>query len=241
MWETILLVSAIILSWWCKNQIQAEIQAVVMLMGGSVRKGTEVYALIFLPGIIWHEITHFFTAAILGVPTGDINLFPQFQTESESKVALGSVKIGRSDFIRESLIGAAPFLSGSVAIYCLVTIFILPMELGAWLPQLATGKMIGVIYLILTIANTMFPSNEDTKAWPIVWLVGAIVVGILAVNGWLEKIGWQAWWTIAQVVQTIGFSFFMVLIFNLMLWFLLGLWQKLLERVTRRKVVKVGR
>lgn len=106
-----------------------------------------LYSIIFLPGVITHELSHFFIATILGVPTGKIEIFPRPHSR-----ALGSIQVASTDFVRASLIGIAPFLIGSFTIVALNLWLHLPYYLD--------------FYLIFALANTMFTSQSDLRSWP---------------------------------------------------------------------------
>ncbi len=77
-------------------------------------------SLIFLPGIIVHELSHFFIAVILFVPVGDIEFTPK---KNDNGVKLGSIEIARTDPIRRSLIGFAPVFVGLALIVGVVYFF----------------------------------------------------------------------------------------------------------------------
>lgn len=54
-------------------------------------------AIIFLPGTIFHELSHLLTAGVLLVPVGEIKALPEIE---KSGVKLGSVQIGKADPFR---------------------------------------------------------------------------------------------------------------------------------------------
>src|SRR3989344_2147244 len=180
--------------------IAAHLQGITYLITGHSRAGLILYSLLFLPGIIIHELSHFFMAGLLGVRTGEITIFPSGPTESGQQ-RLGSVQVAQTDVIRSSLIGIAPLLIGSISIIALVK----------WqFPQLLQSLLIinGVlnqliiegqeiitiplnfiwIYLVFAISNTMFVSEADRKSWPAMALVLAIIGGIVIWAGVSQSI-----------------------------------------------------
>ncbi|HET7098741.1 MAG TPA: hypothetical protein VFI61_00675 [Patescibacteria group bacterium] len=122
---------------------------------GNNKRASVLLGLIFLPGTFVHEISHFLTALFLLVPVSDLNLMPEVQ---EDGVKLGSVSIGRSDFIRRSIIGIAPLIVGAGIIFWVTTYIY------------TTGKLTdlwfitGLVYLIFQLTHTMFSSKKDLSA-----------------------------------------------------------------------------
>ncbi len=121
----------------------------------SREKAALFLGLIFLPGTFIHEIAHFITALFLLVPVGDLNLIPEIQ---EDGIKLGSVGVGRTDFIRGSLIGLAPILVGGGIFFAAIS-FTLSHN------NLSNPWIVGtLIYLIFQITHTMFSSRRDLYA-----------------------------------------------------------------------------
>lgn len=116
-------------------------------------------AIIFLPGTLVHELSHWAMASILFVHTGKFSVWPK---REENAVILGSVAIVKTDFIRRTLIGVAPFLLG--------TAIILGALISKIYPALAG-------YIIFEVGNTMFSSRKDLEGtW--VFFVFAIAITI---------------------------------------------------------------
>ncbi len=118
-------------------------------------RATFVLGLIFLPGTFIHEMAHFLMALFLLVPVGRINLMPEVQ---ERGIKLGSVEVGKTDFLRGSLIGMAPLIVGIGIIFFIISNALSYGLLTAWwvTPLL--------IYLIFQLTHTMFASRTDTRA-----------------------------------------------------------------------------
>lgn len=133
------------------------------------------------PGTVLHELSHLFTAEILGVHTGKLTLVPE--SIEEDNIQSGSVAIAHSDPFRRTAIGIAPFTNGIIVL----------TALSWWLTQTMTGFWVLIniqitiaiiFYLILTVTNTMFTSKED--------MVGVIpvflTITILLVTGYIAGI-----------------------------------------------------
>lgn len=150
-----------------RSKIAHGIQIISILVFSSNIPGVILYSLLFLPGVIIHELSHLLTAAILGVRTGNINIFP---TEiKEDSVKMGSVMSAESDPIREFFIGLAPLISG-IMIITIVTIlqFNNNFELNV--------LNILLLYLIFTVSNTMFVSKEDQRSFWVLPFIGIIII-----------------------------------------------------------------
>lgn len=163
----------LLLVYFFQQQIIKYSCAISLLIFGNNRVGVYFYFLFFLPGVILHELSHLFTASILGVPSGELTLFPRKQAGDDNKQdwVLGQVKSAETDPIRSSLIGLAPMIVG-------ITIIMIISKLiqhdGIW-------QTILWLYLILVFANTMFLSQDDRVA---IWVL-PIFLFLLGVLAWL--------------------------------------------------------
>lgn len=135
------------------------------------KKATVLLGLVFLPGTFVHEISHFITALFLLVPVGELNLMPE---QIAGGVKLGSVAIAKTDFIRGSLIGLAPVISGASIIFWTISIALSHGYLtNPWV-------IVALIYMIFQITHTMFSSKQDLHA-VLELIVFTIVVAITLV------------------------------------------------------------
>lgn len=152
-----------------------------LLLTGSSTLSKFIYSLIFFPGVVIHELSHFFAAAALGVRTGEINIFPK---EIEGEIKLGSVKIAKTDVLRGALIGSAPFLVG-ISLLFMVMYFNYPLLFSAGKisqitdifsqPLTLTGFL--MLYLLFTVSNTMALSKSDMAVFiPALLIIGLLVI-----------------------------------------------------------------
>jgi len=166
---------------------------------------------LLLPGTLLHELSHLFTAEILQVPTGELSLRPHLD---DDQIKLGSAQVGMTDPIRLTLIGTAPFVTGTLVLW-----LILVVGLGLDLAHLALPAFnywhILFYYLIFAIANTMFssPSDLQAAALPIVLLL--IVLGLFQLTNLnlpisLTDLSTNLFWLLAVI-------FSLVLVLNLLL------------------------
>ena len=178
--------------------LSRHIQGLILLLTGRANIATMVYDLLVLPGVVLHELSHAFVALLLGLRVLQINLF-QFRSSNDPRQ--GEVIVTKADPLRMSVVGAAPLLCG-VAILVLLLRWLDPptisLDLAAfgqlW-QQLRDPATAIATYLLFAIANTMFPSEADRRAW---WVVGAVLL-LLALGIrptipplWVERVAVQA-------------------------------------------------
>ncbi len=109
-------------------------------------------SLIYLPGTIIHEVSHYLAALILNLHPQEIRIFPVIEGR---KVKLGHVLYEKNphDFVRSLLVGIAPFLGALVSVWMIIQTKLFPGN--AWWITILFG------YLILTITANMFSSKQD--------------------------------------------------------------------------------
>ena len=166
--------------------LHREIQAVFLILSRDPRITMGIFSLVFLPGVFLHELSHFILAKILGVRTGRFSLFPQ--SLPDGRLQLGYVETTRSDIVRDSLIGAAPLIVGTLFV---AYVAIYRFEMRVLWDVLRNGQLnlfwMGMralpevrdfylwFYLVFAVSSTMMPSESDRHAW----LELVISVGVL--------------------------------------------------------------
>lgn len=182
LWFILTLVPLILL----QRLLHREIQSVFLILTRDARITMTVFSLIFLPGVFLHEFSHFVMAKILRVRTGRFSVMPQ--ALPDGRLQLGYVETGRSDIVRDSLIGAAPLIAGTVFV-AYVAIYRFEMRVlwdvvrsGQWnLFWMGVRALPAVrdfylwLYLAFAVSSTMMPSESDRHAW----LELVISVGVL--------------------------------------------------------------
>ncbi|MBM3187758.1 MAG: hypothetical protein FJZ90_03445 [Chloroflexi bacterium] len=131
-----------------------------------------VLAVVFLPGTLVHELSHWLAAKLLGVKTGGLSLLPQ--PLRGNVVRIGSVRVQQTDVVRESLIGLAPLVSGT-ALVLLIAQWQFGLSAGltwGWadLPPRISHILRAPdawlwLYMIIAISNAMVPSSSDRRSW----------------------------------------------------------------------------
>lgn len=228
--------------------LQREIQAIFLLITHQPEITMALFSLLFLPGVVLHELSHFLMAHLLGVRTGRFSLIPKKQ--SGGKLQLGYVETASTDFIRDAMIGAAPLIAGGIFIAFVGTS---RLELNTLWENLIQGQSVSFretlksmlgqpdfwlwFYLTFTVSSTMMPSSSDRRAWLPLLLVTTIVtvlVLLLGAGPWiLSKLGNA----IKAALDTITLVFATTVLIHLIL--VLPAWaiRKIISRVSGYQVV----
>jgi hypothetical protein len=189
-WLLISLLVLIIL----QGVLHREIQAFFLLITRRPGVTQVIFALIFFPGVLLHEFSHFLAARMLGVPTGKLSIFPQ--PLPNGRLRLGYVETASTGHIRDTLIGAAPLVSGCafVALTAIFALGLLPLwdliRAGDWvafrdaLASIAKAPDFWLwFYLIFVVSSTMLPSASDRHAWLPVFLLTASLIAVALLAG----------------------------------------------------------
>lgn len=129
-------------------------------------------SILYFPGTIIHEMSHFFTAIILFLNVKDIRIFPEFENDH---IRLGSVSFEKKDFIRGILVGVAPIIFAMLIFFIIAT--------NSLYPTSSFGLNILFGYLIFTISSTMFSSKKDIVDLIYVIPLAIILVGVIIYLG----------------------------------------------------------
>jgi len=174
--------------------LQREVQAIFLLITHQPEISMALFSLLFLPGVLLHEFSHFLMAHLLGVRTGRFSLIPK--KLAGGKLQLGYVETASTDFARDALIGAAPLIAGGIFV---AFSGISRLELNTLWVNLVQGQA-GTFrealkatasqpdfwiwfYLTFTVSSTMMPSSSDRRAWLPLLLVMAFVSALVILFG----------------------------------------------------------
>ena len=189
-WFILILVPLILL----QRLLHREIQAVFLILTRDVRLTMGIFSMMFLPGVFLHELSHYLMAKLLSVRTGKFSIFPQ--SLPDGRLQLGYVETAKSDVVRDSLIGAAPLIVGTLFV-AYVAIYRLEMRV-LWdvlrngqsdlfwmgiraLPQVRDFYL--WFYLVFAVSSTMMPSQSDRHAWQALVISVAVLFGIALLVG----------------------------------------------------------
>ena len=179
--------------------IHAHLHGVSLLLTGRPDWALYVYALVLLPGVILHEVSHFLAARMMGVRTGGISVMPRRQPDGTLQLGYVEYYRGRMlDPMRESLIGGAPLITGTLAIWLIanrvfgVTNLTAAVQTGdvsavagAMSQFVAAPAFLVWLYFLFAIGNAMLPSKSDRHAWPafLLFLMGLTMLIAFATRG----------------------------------------------------------
>ncbi|MBI3385225.1 hypothetical protein HY030_03490 [Candidatus Gottesmanbacteria bacterium] len=227
-----------------RTQIAFLIQGISLLVFERAKPGVIFYSILFLPGILIHELSHLLTAELLGIRTGRINIFPTEikagNTEGTFGVKMGFVESEETDPFRETLIGSAPFLVGLFLITVIVFMRFSALDSIFSSEKILNLTSILLLYLIFSVGNTMFVSEEDKRGW---WFIPMILVIVLAfIYGFRIRLNLEG--VLSAGVKNLQFvNRALFLCLGLDVFFLVGLFliRKAIESLTgKRLLTKTG-
>ena len=176
--------------------LHREIQAVLILITRNVQLTIALFSFLFFPGVFLHELSHFLMAKILRVRTGKISLIPR--TMPNGRLQMGYVETVSTDIVRDSFIGLAPLIAGTLFV---AYAGIYQLQVNTLWNVLRDGQIdlfwMGVsllpnaqdfylwFYLTFAISSTMLPSESDRHAWlPLgLWAAALLTLAIFSGAG----------------------------------------------------------
>ena len=173
--------------------VTRQVQTIGWLVTGDENATMVAYYLLMFPGIVLHEASHYFAAKLLGIKVTAFRLGPRRHKNAKS-IELGSVTVNSGGPIRDSLVGVAPFVTGTLVLLAVSYLVLDVNALGAawdvqgWrgfadsarqMPKTADFWL--WLYLIFSVSNAMMPSESDRKPW----LLAGLYVGGVLVVAWL--------------------------------------------------------
>lgn len=132
--------------------------------------------ILFLPGVLVHELSHYIFAKILRVGAGNIRLLPEL---FEGDLRLGSIDVAETDLLRRTIIGISPLISGTLIIVGLPLFFLISDN-----SRTVTYPQIFIfLFVVFEIGNTMFSSRKDMQG------VGKLIILTVLLFVCLHTIG----------------------------------------------------
>lgn len=206
---------------------------------------TILYYTFFMPGVILHELVYYLAAGIFNVRAERHIKWPDKQEVGE--LQLNFVKIApRTHPIRKALVTSMPLLVGLISIWAIsyyifdITTVVETMstgelsDVGAAFNMLLAAPLFWLwIYIIFTIANTMFPTvPKDLKGWRSVF----IGLGVVALALFLVGVGGEIFEVLqsplSQIISVLQATFVLIMIVDVIMVMILGLIEYTIERIT---------
>jgi hypothetical protein len=181
---------------WVKRWITLRLQELSMRWVGDPDVALILYFVIVLPGVVVHELSHWLMASLLGVRVRRFTIGPVRKGRSR-RVSLGSIRVGKVDPVRASLIGLAPLLGGS-AVILLIGHYVFGVGdlTEAVLAEGVDGILGGLdylihvadfglwLYLVFAVSNAMLPSVSDmATVRPVLIFLAIVAAAVLLVTG----------------------------------------------------------
>lgn len=226
--------------------LEAHLQGLAYLITGHREVALWMFFVIFLPGTLVHELSHWLAARLLGVRTGRLEIWPHRKKDA---IWLGSVQVSRADPLRSSLIGLAPLITGSLAAAAIGTHLRLD-TLGALVIQgdwQAAWNELGAsarlpdfwlwIYLLFAIANRMLPSPADRGAWrPVLIFIGLVAL-VLLLSGWRLELTANAHVLFREAVNFLIYAMTLIVVTDISAMILVAVLETIVSVLKQQRVV----
>lgn len=220
------------------RQIQKKIYTLFLLITRNKKASVAFLATILLPGTIIHELSHFFIATILRIPTGKISLTPT--VEEDGEVHAGKLTLDDTDPFRMSIVGISPILIGLFLIYLIGQFFI-----NSNSQQLTINNLFNlppfllfvIYYLLFVISITMFSSKKDLEKLVIAGPIIILIIISLYLVGFRFNLTKELFTKLDSIVFQIDSYMVITIMIDLLVlgWGIILI--SLLEKVFRIKVV----
>lgn len=223
--------------------LHRHIQAFAFALTGNPGFALRLLFYLLLPGIYLHEFSHYLAARLLLVQVKKFDI--GIGRPHKQQVSLGSVQIARSDPVRESLIGAAPFIVGIGAILLIAGWgFGLSAETGLSLEQLlAQARAYSRdwltwldLYLIFAVSTAMIPSESDREPWGWVLAVSGILIAVLFLLGWTPRVPPDLVVMARRILDALTFALGIAVIVNGAVALALLVLERTVRRISGRRV-----
>ena len=213
------------------------------LMTQDKERATLLYYLIFLPGVLLHEITQWAAAGMLKIRVKKIKVWPRPQ--NNGTLRLDFVQVQKAGHFASAFIGLAPFLAG-LGLVLLISQRVLDVQRLQMAVSTGALDVIWVelerlfavpdfwlwLYLLFAVGNTMLPTAADRAEWPLIFgIIGAVAVILLAMGLGNALVVPALQGPIADALTTLMRAFGVVLVLDCLIVVILALLEKGLERV----------
>lgn len=240
---------SLVLLIFAQKLLQREIQILLLLLTGNTNLSIGIFSILVFPGVFIHELSHFLLAILLKVPVLKISLIPE--VSKKGKIRLGFVQTAKSDVIRDSLIGLAPFIVGLLLLAIIgKTLFGIEdlasqsiIQFGQILIQqtrnLPTVPDFGIwIYIAFAISTTMIPSESDRQSWNLILFVIGLVLVIVFISGLGSWMMTRVYPTLNNGLVSLGFIISGSLVIHMLFFIPVWIFRLIIQTLTGYRVAK---
>jgi len=215
------------------------------LLTKDLQKTTILFYIIFLPGVVLHELVLWLTAGLLDVRAERAIEWPEAQAAAELRLTF--VKLSRSATpLQIAVISAMPVIAG-IALVGFIANNVL--NVGSFFEIIAQGglRRLGEavtflletpdvflwVYLLFTISNTMFPDSKALRGWRPVLIGLAIAIRATFIIGIGDVlIDYALAGPLQQILNILSATFAVIIAINLLATIVLGTVEAVIERIT---------
>lgn len=227
-----------------QRSLHRELQGIFLLLSRKPVLTIGLYSLIFFPGVLLHEGSHYIMARLLGVRTGKVSLIPR-PIKGGTKLQLGFVETVPSDVVRDALIGAAPLITGGVVVAYIGIVKLGLISLWGFPFQGDSPSFLQAIarlpmqpdfwiwfYLAFVISSTMLPSPSDRQAWLPLGAILAILLALALIAGAGPWMADHIEVPMSQALRSVAGIFAISLAIHIVCWLPIALLRQGISRLT---------
>lgn len=156
MQDALLVLAELVLLFFLSQSVVKSLSLLFFAITKSRKVTITLISILFFPGVLLHELSHYLVAMLLFVGVGELDLYPKF---TDGEVRLGSVQIVKTDPIRRFFIGIAPLIVG-LSVLLLGLYYALSSQ---FFMENVLFRIPVAAYLLFVVGNTMFSSRRDVE------------------------------------------------------------------------------
>ncbi len=219
--------------------IVVHLQGIGLLLSRSHQVATFFMFIVLAPGILFHELSHWAMARLLGARTAGFRVWPR--RTGRQKIQLGAVQVRGAGRLSMALIGLAPFLVGTLALIFLGGWWQTPTagmaDWRAWLSPrgwervgafFAQGDWPWRFYALWVVANSMMPSAADREPVRPILIGVVLIAGVAYFVGLIPAIPPGVYQALIDLLDLLAAAFLLAVVGNVGVALLIGLFEYLL-------------